>query len=240
MVSLQAALEELLQAHGLNTNRYADWVLVDNAMPAIGASIVRERKTENGFIVQLDVEVAIGEDQVIVESFGGMGVDKEEATANAFKNFVTNDFHVLLAAFWDDAHDHQVEIDQWEIHGLRWRVIIGPYGIRSAGGLDEPEDLVVLVDSLIRQEPLDEDLYWIRTFYSNMNAEQTIAEALLNNEVWETAQEAISKLPWPPSDTFYSVRHFLIMQRKPSLSTRTSQPPVSGLEVILPRNGNGM
>jgi hypothetical protein len=166
--------------------------------------------------VQLDVEVALDAEKVIIESFGGTGSTKDKAVATAWENFCRNSFHVFLAAFWERGEDDQVTIEQWDIAGVKWKVIIGNFGIRSFGGLPVtvPPDLFPTIEELIKTLSLPDDCYWVRTFFCNINESETVSEVLVNNSVWETAQDTISKLDWAKEEGYYSVRNFLILQRE--------------------------
>ncbi len=213
--SLQKELEELFQAHGLATTDYEGWVSVDGEMPGIAATIVQEWDHESTYSVQLDVEVAYDQDTMIVESFAGIGLSRPEAIQNAFENFCRNSYHVFLAACWGQVAEDQVSVEHWDIEGTHWEVFVGNYGIRNFGEqkVDIPEDAFPTVENLLRALPLEASLYWLRVFYSDVGNGDTVTEVLLNNEVWEEAQAAISALDWPKLDGFYSVRNFLMMRR---------------------------
>ncbi len=215
MESLQQELEELFHAHGLETSDYEGWVLVDGEMPGMAATIVQEWDHESSYSVQLDVEVAYDQDLIIVESFAGIGTSRQEAVKNALENFCRNSYHVFLAACWDQVDEDQVSVEHWDIEGTHWEVFVGNYGVRSFGGprVDIPEDAFTTVEALLRKLPLEDSLYWLRIFYSNVGNGNVITEVLLNNEVWEEAQTVVSALDWPKRDGFYSVRNFLMMQR---------------------------
>jgi hypothetical protein len=215
-VSMQHDLEELLQAHGLETAVYKGWVVVGGQLPGIAASLVNQREYDNGYSVQLDIQAAVAREVIIVESFAGMGDSEQAAILDAVENLCHSSLHVFLAALWDQVDDQQVTVERWEIGDARWRVFIGNYVIRTSEGLQVaiPEDAFPTTERLIRGLPLEGDLHWIRTFFSNVTLEDTVIEVLHNNEVWEAAQDAISRLEWPRTDKFYSVRNFLIMRRE--------------------------
>ncbi len=54
--------------------------------------------------------------------------------------------------------------------------------------------------------------HWLRAFYANINSTNQIAEVLFDNETWSEAEAALRAIPWP-TESFYSIRWFLILQR---------------------------
>lgn len=215
METLQHTLEELLQAHGLPTATYKEWVLVEGKLPGMAASLANRHRLENGYSLQLDIEVAFSQEQVIRESFAGAGTSEQEAVGNALEAFCQNSLHVLLAALWGKVDEHQVTIERWDVDAIPWQVFIGNYGLRTFGNFQVgvPENAFSTLEQLIRALPLPGNLHWVRTFYCHTGAGKTVSEVLRDNEPWEAAQEAIDRLEWPRIDPYYSVRQFLILRR---------------------------
>jgi hypothetical protein len=55
-------------------------------------------------------------------------------------------------------------------------------------------------------------LCWIRFYYGHLSDPTRITEVLLNNEPWPEVAEAMEAVAWPQSESFYSVRLFLILR----------------------------
>jgi hypothetical protein len=113
-------LEELLRAHGVTPKRDGEW-FVFGSLRMQTALFVHEGATRS---VQLDVRLVPWIGARLVESFGGFGASIEEATRNAFENFVRSSFHVLLAAF-HGMKDDQVTIESWDIGNVVREVTLG-------------------------------------------------------------------------------------------------------------------
>jgi hypothetical protein len=76
------ALQKALQAHGIQTNPTDQGFLIRESDLVLSASVVRVQNHPTSTIVQLDVR-AISQrlgDKMLIESFGGWGSDKSEAT----------------------------------------------------------------------------------------------------------------------------------------------------------------
>lgn len=215
--NLNHLLAEILQNHGLAVVSYNDWLVVNGDLPGLSAAIVGEQQHATGYSVQLDVQAVLDSTTIMIESFGGVGATRDQAVADALANFTANSLHVMLAAFYGRGDD-QVTVEQWEIAGSVWHVIIGNYGIRASEQFGEliPEQAFPLIESLIKGLSLDGTIHWVRTYYGHLNAQRLTCEVLLDNEIWETAQEQLESLAWPDAATFYSVRQFLILQRAAS------------------------
>jgi len=194
--------------------------VANDCLPALSATVVNENQLTNSYSLQLDIEVALGTSDVMIESFGGFGDNRDEAVADAVANFAANSLHPLLAAFYGQVDD-QVTVEMWEIEAVMWRVIIGGYGIRTSEGIkvDVPEQAFQAIEGLIKGLTLEGTIHWVRTYYSQLNPKdvtlkEVTCEVLLDNEIWEEAQEQLAGLDWPQLEGFYSVRNFLILQRQ--------------------------
>ncbi|MFX0061603.1 MAG: DUF6348 family protein [Candidatus Hermodarchaeota archaeon] len=206
-------LKEIFEEHGIQTQIQNDWLIFQNKNIKINGEIVSETKYENFFSVQLDVRLQIDPNKTIIESFGGIGQDKDEAILSAQQNFAVNSFHVFLAAFFDPNDDH-VTKEIWSIRGKKKRVIIGNIGIRG----EIPTENNVHVswfekfEKKIQMENLEQGIHWIRLYFAQMNNEQLECEVLLDNAHWEKMQKEMAAIDWPKSNNFFSVRIFIIIQ----------------------------
>lgn len=211
-MSPQEILANMLLAHDLPSIEYKDWLLVDEQLPAMRAETFDFKEYENGASIRLDITLLLASKKTISESYLGIGKNKISAIQNAFQNFVTNSFHVFLSAFWQITNDDQIGIEEWEIKGNKWKVHIGNFGCK--GDFNIPENLFKIIEEQIQEENLEEDLYWLRIYYANVNSREIMIETLKNNEVWPEMENKLKTVAWDSSDKFYSLRNFIILKRK--------------------------
>ncbi|MFX1255325.1 MAG: DUF6348 family protein [Promethearchaeota archaeon] len=206
-------LKKIFEEHGIQTQIQDDWLIFQNKQIKINGEIVSETKYKNFFSVQLDVRLQLDTNTTIIESFGGIGQDKDEAILSAQENFAVNSFHVFLAAFFDP-NDDQVTKEIWSIGGKKKQVIIGNMGIR--GQIPTENNVHVSwfekFEKKIKAENLEQEINWIRLYFAQMNNEQMECEVLLDNEPWEKMQREMAVIEWPKSKNFFSVRIFIIIQ----------------------------
>lgn len=211
-MSPQEILANMLLAHDLPSIEYKDWLLVDEQLPAMRAETFDFKEYENGASIRLDITLLLASKKTISESYLGIGKNKISAIQNAFQNFVANSFHVFLSAFWQITNDDQIGIEEWEIKGNKWKVYIGNFGCK--GDFNIPENLFKIIEEQIQEENLEEDLYWLRIYYANVNSQEIMIETLKNNEVWPEMENKLKTVAWDNSDKFYSLRNFIILKRK--------------------------
>lgn len=211
-MSPQEILANMFLAHDLPSIEYKDWLLVDEQLPAMRAETFDFKEYENGASIRLDITLLLASKKTISESYLGIGKNKISALQNAFQNFVTNSFHVFLSAFWQITNDDQIGIEEWEIKGNKWKVYIGNFGCK--GDFNIPENLFKIIEEQIQEENLEEDLYWLRIYYANVNSREIMIETLKNNEVWPEMENKLKTITWDSSDKFYSLRNFIILKRK--------------------------
>lgn len=211
-MSPQEILANMLLAHDLPSIEYKDWLLVDEQLPAMRAETFDFKEYEYGAGIRLDITLLLASKKTITESYLGIGKNKISAIQNAFQNFVANSFHVLLSAFWQITNDDQIGIEEWEIKGKKWKVYIGNFGCK--GDFNIPENLFKIIEEQIQEENLEEDLYWLRIYYANVNNRDIMIETLKNNEAWPEMENKLKTITWNSSDKFYSLRNFIILKRK--------------------------
>ncbi len=213
-------LAELLTAHGYSVTYYNGWLSVDQRFPLMSAAVFNERSTGDSVILQLDVRVLLPE-EMLIESFAGIGSDSIAALMDGFQNFAANSLHVILGAFFD-AISEQFHRETWQINGHRWKATIGNYGVRL--GNDDaftiPDILFDVWKDSILALPLENEWNWTRLYFARTIANPDTCEILLNNAPWSEASERIATLPWEPTNSFYSVRCFLILHRLDEMDPR--------------------
>lgn len=200
-------LEAIFRTHGFEGIEDEGWLMPTGTYPAIKAFWYPEA-TETA--AQLTIEIFMDEKTSLIESFAGIGEKKFES---ALENFIHNALYLYLAAFWGYDTD-KVAIDTWEIEGEIYQAFIGDYGVINAKeNFSIPEDYLEVIYDAIVAEPLGEEHHWFNFIYANFDAQNTKAEALKENEVWEAGSEALNSLAWMKVYDYYSVRHSIILKR---------------------------
>jgi hypothetical protein len=218
-IDLNSVVAGLLESHGVPAIRHENFVFgadVDYPIEAwLPTDWSAERKT-----VQLDVRVYLGNQRFLIESFSGIGETRRLAIQNAVQVFCGGSFHVLLNAFWPMAKcvgcDDQVDIEEIDIGGVPFRMIIG--GLVRRGSADVfLKELYPTIKSQLATLNKPADLMWFRFFHGQMGEDMRVTEVLRENDTWHEAEHAIRSLPWPKSPDYYSSRVFLIAQRSDAI-----------------------
>ena len=201
-------IKELLEAHGLECEEDEDWVIPNGKFPLISMTWYPKPEQNSG-VLQIDIQ--LDQEICIQECFAGMGTD-EEGLNDGVHNFCVNSFHVMLAALWGINDPEQVETEEWTIGEQEYSIYIGAFGTRGSDGIHPgiPENAFSPIETAIKESGLTGQCNWFRNYYCNLNNESKVYESLKNNEVWLAGEEALKSVNWHQSDSFYSVRNFII------------------------------
>jgi hypothetical protein len=213
----EPVLLELFRSHGVEALAEGAWITFPGR-PNLraSASVARETPGSSWLSVQLDVRLQLSADRAVCESFAGVGLDREQAVADGFRNFVANSFHVLLAAFFaapEGGDDPQVSRERWAVGGSPARAVVGNVGVRGKPPV-EGAALVAWYDclrELIQGRQLRPGTHWVRLYYGQTGGKPLACEVLLDNDVWDEVQAEMAAFAWPAGDAFYSVRIFLVL-----------------------------
>jgi len=213
---IAAFLRDFFVAHGFAATITQDQVHVENYPYTLSGAVVRNLENPVGRTVQLDIYFHIGPGQLLVESFAGLGETTEKALESALRNVVTQLSHVLLVAFFDYS-DPDTEQETWQINGQTRTISIGHIGVMGLGGnisspIDENRPWPQEYIDLIRKSDLPPGTHWIRLYYAQQERKPAVFELLLDNEPWQELLPAVTRLPFPPRQEFYSIRLFLVVQ----------------------------
>ena len=161
----------------------------------------------------MDVEFALSEDRLIVESFSDFGADATQAFQSSLRNFCTGTLHVLLSALWGVVDDSQVLVESYTINAMPWTLHLGNIVRKAADGADvpPPDDLMPIFDSAIPGLQLDSGVHWGRLFYANMPDTDSIVEVLIDNDPSELLRRQFRAASWAKTNDFYSQRMFWIL-----------------------------
>jgi len=217
-ININDQLLEVLGQFDLKLEEMEDYYFVDNLFPGITAQAYEIERFEDSVVVQLDIHILLP-DQSFTESFVAHATSIEEGIASTFEQFEVNVLHTFIMAFWDNAKkiENGVGTDIWEINGYKWQVVISNYGYRGDEPLDEiiddSDSMFLEVEKAIKALPLDKDIYAVRSVYTNVGDGRKVTEALINNEEFPELEDAISKLKWKDSDSYYSLRNLVLLMK---------------------------
>ncbi|CAA6813184.1 MAG: Unknown protein [uncultured Sulfurovum sp.] len=217
-IDVNEQLVELLEAHEMEVGQTEEYFFVEGLFPGIVAQAFEMENFAESVVVQIDITMLFPNDS-FVESFVAQATTVEEAIENIFQQFEANVLHTFIMAFWGKAKkvENGVGTDIWDLNGHRYEAVISNYGYR---GYQEFDTIIPDIDSLydsikssIEAYPLSQDIYAVRTVYTNTTSGDNVTEALINNEEFPALQEAVSTLEWSASDKFYSVRNLVLLMK---------------------------
>ncbi len=205
--ALQKHLLQLFEGHDVELEPDEDgWLVTDGDFPAIRAEWHEGKAGEPG---RLDIDVVLGEERRIEESFAGIG-GGDAGCRNALHTFEQSVFHLLLAACWYVTDDRKMQIVAWDIGVRTWDVFIGPFSVRGADAESMPAEALVSIEAALKREALTPELHWLRLVHSHAEAGDSRCEALLDNELWTAGTLALTSVAWPQAGD-YSARRFMLL-----------------------------
>jgi len=216
-MNANSELAQLFKSHGFSIEKQNGKLMVKTANEIFIESRLNQTQLENVCQSRLDVIIGLPNGQTIIESFGDIGENSENAKNKNVQNFALNSFHVISAFINEVKNDNQITYEEWEADENEWEVFIGNFGIRATTNkpIIIPEELFDLMMTLIKQTVNKEnDYYWVRLFVAQFNNEISAIEFLINNHSFEPGKLTLSKLPWDLRDDFYSIRNFMMIKKK--------------------------
>lgn len=204
-----------MESHEIPFHTEDEWVVPYGKLPAIRATWFPREGSG-----RLDVEILVSDGNIIYECFAGLG-EGSEGIADGISNFCTNSYHVLLSAFWDRDDPEQVETEEWQIGESTYTAYAGNLGTRASkeGEAIIPEELFETIERAIKNQPLTNDVHWVRHFFANVSGEHTF-ESLLDNENWDAGLSALKTLPWAAPNSYFSVRSFIVLKKNPKMERK--------------------
>lgn len=204
--AVQAHLLRLFERHGVELELDEEWLLTDGDFPALRGSWHEGAEGAPG---RLDVDVVIGEERHIEESFAGHGRG-DAGALDALKAFERNVLHVLLAACWYVTDDRRIQLQSWDLGIRTWDVFAGPLAF-SRDDVAAPDGLLSGLHDALRNESLSAQLHWVRLFYRRADDGAVTFEASLDNQPWPGGDRLLSQLTWPSTEQGYSARCFIAL-----------------------------
>lgn len=179
-------------------------------------------ESTNPKIMQIDVVFCMGLGQYLVESFAGVGNTPEDAGKDAWENFMRSSFHAILAGiFLPDSHDDMVTRKTLTVGGRTYVATIGQLSIRgkaqSAADGHAHEWVEQFEKDIATHLSLSNGVHWLRIFHAQ-GGENVMNEVLLDNETCESLKTHAETYSFPKSDSYSSVRLFLILKNEPDIA----------------------
>ena len=211
-MQLNNFLAEAFRRHNIECDIEKDLIIFPHQYMTAWARIFNRSSSAITVIVQLDIHLEIGLGKTIIESCAGMGTDEDIAIKDAWKNFLTNSFHIMLSAFFSKEFDHQVNNQQWIIDGRVYDVSLS--NVTTRGSHPDPLPLRWLeqLEETIKKQPLTEETHWIRLYYAQSESELISGEILLDNEVWTGIEKFIHTFDFPTYKDFFSMQVFMVLK----------------------------
>jgi len=217
-VNINETLVAMLEKYEMEVGQTDDYFFVDGLFPGIVAQAFEMEDFGESVVVQVDITMLFPE-QNFVESFVAQAGTVEDAVADAMDQFEVNVLHAFIMAFWEGAkkEENGVGTAIWEINGHRWQAVVSNYGYRGAEEfndvIDDLDTLYVAIEEQIKAFPVEENIYAIRTVYTNTSEGESVVETYINNQDFPALNDAVSNLGWKASDSFYSVRNLVLLMK---------------------------
>lgn len=203
-------------------NHHIDCYITENKLvfpqQYIEATLNFSDRTSTVSMVQMDVVFSIGLVKHIVESLAGFGDTPEAAMDNAWRNFINNCFHPILAAFFTKAYDDQIIREEKVIGGDKYDVVRNYLGIRGKLPEDFHEEWLSRFEEDFAQYRFPAGIHWIQFYYGQHQSKTSACEIRCDNTIWKEMQEKALHYNYCHSEDFYSTRVSYIIQRKPDIS----------------------
>jgi hypothetical protein len=207
-------LERAFVEHGISARRDGPAVIAGETIVLTADSHAQSRSDHN-VVIQLDITsrtAALGETPLI-DSFGGIGDDFEEAVRNAFSKFLLGSFHVLAEALIDHQCDEtQVEWLNWSNGKDSWRVCCGPILTQATGQATlSPgfEGYLTKLESAFAASAAPGP-HWLRIFVGYLDGKMIGSEVVMDGEDWTLAQDLMARHDWAPGDRYQTLRNLII------------------------------
>lgn len=216
--TINPTLVELIEAHGFQAK-----IVDEKVLPNFKENITLEtwamvRQNNNStFASRLDIGVTLADGTELFECFGDIGLSVDDVIHKNIQNFCEGSWHVFLDAF-NDTTEHTTQ-KVWQINQHRYQAFIGNITFKSMMGqlfettLQSPTDLLENIKQAVYQQKLDQDYYFIRFFYCQVDSQPIATEFMINNENLPDIENQLASLSWKVSEDYYSSRLFMILKR---------------------------
>lgn len=206
-----SVIADLFRSHGVECIEESGILVFQKETITVDLRLFDRTSQTDLTIIQLDIRVNIGINCNIIESVAGFGDNFEIATKRALENFTHNSFHVILSAFYTSSFLDEVKRYNWIIGDKLFDVTMSNIGVRGKLPEPFPTDWLDQFEEILQKQNLDEGIHWVRLFYAQQDYKMTTCEVLLDNDAWGDVLTHTTKLNWPKSENFFSLRVFMIL-----------------------------
>lgn len=223
---------KLLNTHGLKTEIKNGWISLKGFQHKLTVSYEEGANNGNLLSVKLTFNIALSSFEIINESLVGLGPNLETAIENGVSYFAQNVLHVLLTGLWDYPEDEQCSLEKWDLNDSQWNATIGNISLKTNDttandDIQIPDNIVETIQNSLNERPLNKGRNWIRLYYSVIPDNPPIVEVLLNNQPWDDGRKSIADLGWQESNTFYSIRLFILLEKN-----GYEEQPINEMETV--------
>jgi hypothetical protein len=204
-----------LESHG-----HSDVVVDDNGVGVannttrLQASLYGSKQHDKGgFIVEMEFTIRVPSNRSITEFVAGIGETEAQAINDAQVNFMLTTFHVVYKGFINDADPHMKSTNM-QINGANREVITGDILTRGTAS-DKKFDFNSMreeIQGTLRNLPLTPEPHWLKVVYSQNNGKPATVAVTLDNVDHPGLTEAVTRLRWPSSDSFYLAKQFIVIR----------------------------
>jgi hypothetical protein len=212
-------LERAIAARALPITRHPNHLSVDGDRLLLKAGAMAQPSPPGRTVVMLQLQAHAAElGRPLVESFAGAGASHDEALADAFAKLETGTLHTLLEALTShQCAQGQATIARWGRRDAAWRVFSGPTLAQHHEGLTLGDAYPAFLAGLSRRflEIAPPGPHWIRIFVACYHGQLQSADVLLDNDPWPEGQRLLRAQPWATTQSFQSIRQFLLAMPEP-------------------------
>jgi hypothetical protein len=153
-------------------------------------------------------------EQVIIESFAGIGISREHAVAECVQNLAHSVVavigHVSMGKNIEGAHCQILRIC-----GEERLVVLSDPLMRGRSDKENQtlglEQWLANAEEAIAHHPFTTGVHWVRLFYMQRNGELFANEVMSDNEIDSSLQKCIERIALPATPEVYSIRQFGII-----------------------------
>jgi len=216
-INVNEKLAELLNAHGVKNNFTEEYVIADLRREVKFKARATYKDIGQHINSQLEVAVVSDSGEKIIEYFGDLGEDVDDALARNLRNFASGSLHVLLAALGSDDPSilDQITIEEWEVNGSWWTAYIGNLTPKTNNPnlLTPPDEFFGSLETGIKSQKLTDNLHWFRGYYLQFNDKIAAGEFCMDNVDIIASNPIFSSIPLIPDTQYYSCRNFIVLKR---------------------------
>lgn len=227
----QELLAEALRQRQVDCERRGEWLELEQNRLAIRCTAEKCQSSPQGWMVQLNFDIATdaGAGAVISDTCVGVGHSLEAAIRESISSWLDGVLSAVQQAF--GATDTSPDVNVYDLTMVNreraeetsWVAYAGPFQFR--GGRDRQQ---VVATYLAEQPPLvtllldqltdvlvetSEPLVWIKLLSQKPLNGQLVVECKANNLDWREGQVALARFAWPAGSDGILIKQFAVLKR---------------------------